>query len=72
MVYYKLIKWVQLSPYQKRQYILPITSLEDRKYLKGKNVLSNTFIPVSKIKYYLLRLLYKSDIKQYWEDQKTL
>lgn len=69
--YYKLIKWVQLNPTQKRQYILPVTNLEIQEYLKNKNTISNYIIPVSKIKYLLLKILYQDNITEYWKNHPS-
>lgn len=68
--YYKLIKWVKLNNYHNRQYILPLTDSEIKDYLDNPNTISNEIIPVSKGKYYLLKLLYFDNIREYWSDKK--
>lgn len=68
--YYKLIKWVKLNNYHNRQYILPLTDSEIKDYLDNPNTISNEIIPISKGKYYLLKLLYFDNIREYWNDKK--
>jgi hypothetical protein len=41
-------------------------------YKNGKNDISTTFIPITGIKYYIMKFLYNGYKKEYWNDLKNL